>query len=76
VRVIVRRPHAYFFIEDTFEDRGGIGSATPQGCQLADGSFAPLPGIYFLDEDGKHVTNTGLTSTDDLLKAMAKARVD
>lgn len=53
MRVIVRRPHAYFFIADLFEDRGGIKSATPGGCTLADGSTAPLPGIYVLDSDGR-----------------------
>lgn len=52
VRVIVRRPHAYLFIGNLFEDRGGIKSATPGGCTLADGSTAPLPGIYVLDSDG------------------------
>ena len=75
MRVIIRRPHAYFFIEDTFEDRGGISSATPAGCKLADGSTAPLPGVYFLDEEGKHAGSVALAgaSAEQLLDAMKAA---
>lgn len=53
VRVIVRRPHAYFLIDELFEGRGGIRGSTPAGCLLADGTTAPLPGIYVLDADGR-----------------------
>jgi len=75
VRVIVRRPHAYFFIEDLFEDRGGIRSATPAGCRLADGSTAPLPGLYFLDADGGHLRSVALQGADAqaVLEAMGAA---
>jgi len=64
VRIIVRRPHAYFFIGDVFADRGGIQSATPQGCTLADGSSAPLPGIYVLDSDGKYEASSEISKAD------------
>lgn len=67
VRVIVRRPHAYFFIGDIFEDRGGIKSATPKGCSLADGSTAPLPGIYVLGSDGSFEASSGISKAE-LLK--------
>ena len=73
VRVIIRRPHAYFFLQDTFEERGGIRSATPAGCVLANGTTAPLPGIYLLDEDGgflESVALAGATGGKDLLGAL------
>ena len=74
MRVIIRRPHAYFFIDETFKEQGGIRSVTPAGCQLADGSLAPLPGIYFLDEDGKHIASAAITSAENLREAMADAK--
>lgn len=73
VRVIIRRPHAYFFLQDTFEERGGIRSATPAGCVLADGTTAPLPGIYLLDEDGEFLESValaGATGGKALLEAL------
>lgn len=72
VRVIVRRPHAYFFIGDLFKDRGGIKSATPGGCTLADGSTAPLPGIYVLDSDGGLEASSEVSKAD-LLKLLAES---
>ena len=77
VRVIVRRPHAYFFLQDLFEDRGGMRSATPAGCTLADGTTAPLPGIYFLDAEGGFLESVALASANardeilDLLESQA-----
>ncbi len=69
VRVIIRRPHAYFFIGDIFADRGGIESATAQGCSLADGSTAPLPGIYVLGSDGTYEASSGISKAG-LLKML------
>lgn len=71
MRLIIRRPHAYFFIGDLFEDRGGIKSATPAGCTLADGSIAPLPGIYLLDADGSFVASSTVSREEllDLLES-------
>lgn len=73
VRIIIRRPHAYFFLQDTFAGRGGIRSATPAGCVLADGTTAPLPGIYLLDEDGdflESVALAGATVGEDLVDTL------
>ena len=73
VRVIIRRPHAYFFLADTFADRGGISSGSPAGCVLADGTTAPLPGIYLLDADGGFLASVALMSAsagDDLVDAL------
>ena len=64
VRAIVRRPHAYFFIADHTEERGGIGTATPSGVTLRDGSAAPLPGIYILDADGVILASVDLLDAD------------
>lgn len=64
MRIIVRRPHAYFFITDLFKDRGGIQTATPQGTTLTDVSSAPLPGIYVLDSDGKYVGSSEISKAD------------
>ena len=75
MRIIIRRPHAYLFIDEIFKAQGGIRSATPGGCKLADGSIAPLPGVYFLNEEGDHVNNVGLVGADtnDLLGAIREA---
>ena len=72
VRVIIRRPHAYFFINDRFEDRGGIESASPAGCTLADGSTAPLPGVYVLDADG-NVEGSSTVARAGLLKLLGSS---
>ena len=72
VRIIVRRPHAYFFIRDIFKDRGGLRSATLQGSTRADGSSAPLPGIYVLDSDGKYEASSEI-SKRELLKLLGGA---
>lgn len=67
--MIIRRPHAYFFINDLFEDRGGIKAATPAGCTLADGSTAPLPGVYVLDAEGK-IEGSSAVTREGLLKLL------
>ncbi len=77
VRIIVRRPHAYFFLADLFEDRGGMRSATLAGSTLADGTTAPLPGIYLLDAEGGFLESVALASANardemlDLLESQA-----
>ncbi len=75
VRVVIRRPHAYTFLQELFESRGGIQSATPAGCRIADGTTAPLPGIYFLDATGEFLESVALMDAlarVDLLGAMAR----
>ena len=64
VRIIVRRPHAYFFIGDLFKERGVIQIATPAGTTLADGSSAPLPGVYVLNADGGYVASSEISKPD------------
>lgn len=76
MRIIIRRPHAYFFIQDAFESEGGITSATPAGCKLGDGSTAPLPGVYLLDGEGVVLERVALVegdARDTLLGALESA---
>ena len=68
--IIVRRPHAYRFLEDVFEHEGGIESATPAGCVTAEGTLAPLPGFYFLDASGAFLSSTPLTNAGEVAAAM------
>ena len=74
MRVIVRRPHAYFFIKQVGTDRGGISGATPAGVVMADGTRAHIPGAYFMDATGELVGSTGLAgaSAKEELLAMMK----
>lgn len=73
VRVIIRRPHAYFFLGEQFKDQGGVASGTPQGCVLGDGTPVPIPGVYVLSADGDvegHVALAGKNAREELLKAL------
>ncbi len=73
MRVIVRRPHAYFFLDAQFEDQGGVASGTPQGCVLGDGTPVPSPGVYVLSADGDvegSVALAGKNAREELLKAL------
>ena len=73
MRVIVRRPHAYFFLDEQFEDQGGVVSGTPQGCVLGDGTPVPIPGVYVLSSGGDvegSVALAGKNAREELLKAL------
>lgn len=73
MRILIRRPHAYFFIDESFAQQGGISGASPAGCELANGTIAPLPGVYFLNESGTVLDRVPLavpTAVDSLLGAM------
>ena len=77
MRVIVRRPHAYWFIQDHTEERGGIRQARPSGVTLADGSDAPLPGVYVLGADDRILASVDLLAGDpraELLKVLRDQR--
>jgi copper chaperone CopZ len=67
VRVIIRRPHAYWFLDQTFADEGGVASATPAGCVTADGTVLPLPGLYVVDSEGASVATTTIRNVDEVL---------
>jgi hypothetical protein len=73
VRVIIRRPHAYFFLSELFKEQGGVASGTPQGCVLGDGTPVPIPGVYLLSPKGEVLANVALVGKDanqELLKAL------
>lgn len=63
VRIIIRRPHAYFFLERAFADAGGIESGIPAGCRIADGTLAPLPGLYLVSAEGEVENRIALTQS-------------
>lgn len=65
VRIIIRRPHAYFFLGELFKDVGGVKTGTPAGCVLGDGSTAPLPGLYVLNPDGDFDAHAPLAAGSD-----------
>ena len=62
VRVLIRRPHAYWFVDEHTKERGGVVGATPSGITLGDGSTAPVPGLYTLSEDGALLGTAELVS--------------
>ena len=73
VRVIVRRPHAYFYIQELGADQGGISGATAAGVVMGDGTRAHIPGAYFMDAEGALLGATGLAGANakaDLLAMM------
>ena len=72
VRVIVRRPHAYFFLKEKF-DTGGSLMGTMTGVTFGDGTVVPLPGIYVLNTEGVVENQVAIASSDakeDLLNAL------
>ena len=71
MRVIIRRPHAYWFLNRIFADEGGIASATPSGSVSAAGIERPLPGLYVLDSDGSFVAATTIRSVDEVVQMLA-----
>ena len=74
MRVLVRRPHAYWFLNATFADEGGIASATPVGCVTGDGTELPLPGLYVVDSEGKSVAATTIRSVDEVIEMLDEPR--
>ena len=70
VRVIIRRPHAYWFLNETFADEGGIASATPAGCVTGDGTELPLPGLYVVDSEGNFVAATTIRNVDEVVEML------
>ncbi len=70
MRVIVRRPHAYSFLNETFAEEGGITSATPAGCVTGNGTQLPLPGLYVVDSEGAFVATTTIGSVAEVLEML------
>ena len=50
VRLIIRRPNAYWFLEEltgTSNEQSVL--ALPEGLKIGDREILPIPGVYFLD---------------------------
>ena len=67
VRIIIRRPHAYWFLNETFAEEGGIASATPAGCVTQDGTVLPLPGLFVVDSEGIFLASTTIHSVEEVV---------
>ncbi|MFT7485572.1 MAG: hypothetical protein ACI9F9_001422 [Candidatus Paceibacteria bacterium] len=52
VRILLRRPHAYFFRDNLYRGMLGVRMDELRGPILSDGSLPPIPGVYVLDADG------------------------
>lgn len=70
VRIIIRRPHAYGFLNETFADEGGVASATPAGCVTGSGTQLPLPGLYVIDSEGGVVATTTIRSVAEVVEIL------
>lgn len=75
VRIIIRRPHAYSFLNETFVDEGGIATATPAGCVTANGTELPLPGLYIVDSEGRFVASSAIRSIDEVVEMLDEPEV-
>jgi hypothetical protein len=65
VRVIVRRPHAYFFIKDKLAPKTSpTMKGTPAGVTFSDGTVAPLPGAYLMNAEGVVEASVALSNRD------------
>ena len=62
VRIIIRRPHAYWFLMDVGggDDTSRSISATPAGVVIDDGDLLPIPSFFFLDSDKQVLGNVAL----------------
>ena len=68
MRVLIRRPHAYWFLQqypELFESmtRPAPGNAPP-GAVLVDGTRAPIPGFVFLSAEGEYRELVALQGRD------------
>ena len=64
VRVLVRRPHAYFFLGEYLAPEGSRMSGAVDGVTLDDGTRLPIPGVYVLDSTGEPLARAGLLGAD------------
>jgi hypothetical protein len=76
VRVLIRRPHAYSFVQRYLPPEP---TSTAQSPSASDGRTAPIPGIVFLDSNGAlraHVKLDEEGAREALLRALAELRTD
>ncbi|MEE8458482.1 MAG: PDZ domain-containing protein [Phycisphaerales bacterium] len=72
VRIIIRRPHAYWFLMDLggADDDSRSISATPAGVVIDGGDLLPIPSFYFLDADKQVLGNVALADDGALDKSL------
>lgn len=69
VPVIIRRPHAYHFLMQSFADQVEDPESV-RGSEagiVAGDLVLPLPGFYVLDSAGKVLGKSGFDSVEDVL---------
>jgi hypothetical protein len=80
VRIIIRRPHAYWFLSELGREQEPMSvSATPAGVVIDGGNLLPIPSFFFIDPDQNVLGNIALAQPDALPKTlalMANLRVD
>jgi hypothetical protein len=77
IRIIIRRPHAYWFLMDLGggDDDSRSISATPAGVIIDGGDLLPIPSFFFLDADKNVLGNVALAddgATAKTLELMAE----
>ena len=77
VSIIIRRPHAYWFLTDLGggEQAARNINATPAGVVIDGGDLLPIPSLFFLDADKNVLGRVALTddgARDKTLDLMAK----
>ncbi len=83
MRVLIRRPHAYWFLErypELYESMiRSAPSGAPEGAVVIDGTKAPIPGFVFLSPKGEYEGMVVLQAAEarlELLTAMEKLSTD
>jgi len=70
VTIIIRRPHAYWFLELGREEEPMSVSATPAGVVIDGGDLLPIPSFFFIDPDQNVLGNIALAQPDALPKTL------
>jgi hypothetical protein len=77
VRILIRRPHAYEFVQRYALREAEPVSADESGVVFVDGGRAPIPGLYVLDADGRVLASVPLLDSrakEALLRALEGTR--
>jgi len=73
--VIIRRPHAYLFLQQKFEE--SMKFYAPSGANeggIVDITLVhPIPGFYLLDAEGRVLGHVGLESQEEVMALLRQA---
>jgi len=65
VTLIIRRPHAYWFLEQVSDlDENAQILALPSGLKLSNGELLPIPSVFVLDAKRNVIDRIALTDTN------------